>query len=87
MICKNHSNGGLRAVAVLPESGKGENNMQTIRKLLGFGEPADDISLRVLPIIHGGFGVYANTVLIAIHNDQASADEHCKRLRNQQVSE
>ncbi len=61
--------------------------MQTIRRLLGFGEPADDISLRVLPIIHGGFGVYANKVLIAIHNDRASADAHCQRLRNQQASD
>ena len=61
--------------------------MQTIRRLLGFGELVDDISLRVLPITHGGFGVYANQVLIAIHNDQATADAHCQRLRNQQVPE
>jgi hypothetical protein len=64
-----------------------EYSMLKIKRLLGFDEPADDISLRVLPIIHGGFGVYANRVLIAIHNDKASADAHCQRLRNQQVSE
>jgi hypothetical protein len=61
--------------------------MQTIKKLLGLYKPVDDISLRVLPIIHGGFGVYANSVLIAIHNDLANADAHCKRLRNQQISD
>ena len=60
--------------------------MKLITKLLGLDEPSDEISLRVLPIIHGGFGVYANTVLIAIYNDQADADAHCQRLRNQQVA-
>jgi hypothetical protein len=38
-----------------------------------------------LPIIHGGFGVYANAVLLAIHADRATADAHCARLRNQQA--
>lgn len=61
--------------------------MQSIRKLLGLDEPVDDISLRVVPIVYGGFGVYANSVLIAIHSDQADADAHCRRLRNQQVAE
>jgi hypothetical protein len=62
--------------------------MHRIKKLLGFGEPEDDdISLRVQPIIHGGFGVFANAVLIAIHTDKADADAHCQRLRNQQAAE
>jgi hypothetical protein len=60
--------------------------MQSIKKLLGLDDPADDdISLRVVPIVHGGFGVYANAVLIAIHDDQGDADAHCQRLRNQQA--
>ena len=60
--------------------------MERIRKLLGLDDPLDnEITLRVLPIIHGGFGVYANTVLIAIHTDQAAAYAHCQRLRNQQA--
>jgi hypothetical protein len=45
-----------------------------------------DVCLRVQPI-HGGFGVYADTVLIAIHSDQVSADAHCQRLRNQQAQD
>lgn len=61
--------------------------MQLIRNLFGFGDHTDDIYLRVKPIAHGGFGVYANTVLIAIHTDQASADTHCQRLRDQQAQD
>jgi hypothetical protein len=48
-------------------------------------KPADEISLRVIPIIHGGFGVYADSVLIAIHADEVTADVHRQRLRNQQA--
>jgi hypothetical protein len=59
--------------------------MQQIRILFSRDKPADEISLRVLPIIHGGFGVYADSVLIAIHADKATADAHCQRLRNQQA--
>jgi hypothetical protein len=62
--------------------------MKLIRRLFARDKPAEsDIFLRVLPIIHGGFGVYANTVLIAIHSDQATANAHCQRLRNQQAIE
>jgi hypothetical protein len=62
--------------------------MLIIKSLLGLVDPAkDDIFLRVLPIVHGGFGVYANKVLIAIHADQATADAHCQRLRRQQASD
>ena len=47
--------------------------MQLIRSLLGFSDQLnDESSLRVLPITHGGFGVYANKVLLAIHDDQAA---------------
>jgi hypothetical protein len=59
--------------------------MQLFKKLLGLDDTVDDTFLRVQPIIHGGFGVYANAVLVAIHIDQASADAHCQRLRNQQA--
>ena len=55
--------------------------MQRIRKLFPRDKPAADLFLRVEPIIHGGFGVYANNVVIAIHTDQAAADAHCQRLR------
>lgn len=61
--------------------------MPTIKKLLDLFRSNDDISLRVIPITQGGFGVYANTILIAIHAEQASANAHCLRLRNQQVSD
>lgn len=62
--------------------------MELIRKLLGLQEPTDEnIFLRVSPIIHGGFGVYANAVLIAIHGDKSDADAHCQRLLRQQANE
>jgi hypothetical protein len=59
--------------------------MQLVKKLMGLDDPVDDIFLRVLPIIHGCFGVYANAVLIAIHDDQGEVDAHCQRLRDQQA--
>jgi hypothetical protein len=34
--------------------------MQRIKELFSRAKPANEISLRVLPIIHGGFGVYAD---------------------------
>jgi hypothetical protein len=37
--------------------------------------------------IGGGYGVYANAVLISIHTYQANADAHCQRLRDQQAQE
>jgi hypothetical protein len=64
---------------------KGEDDMQRIRNLFGIGDHTDDIYLRVKPISHGGFGVYANAVLIAVHTVRATADAHCLRLRNQQA--
>jgi len=45
------------------------------------------ITLCVQLLGDGTFGVYANAVLIAIHPDEAAADAHCKRLRNQQAQE
>jgi hypothetical protein len=60
--------------------------MKLVRRLFAPDKPAEsDIFFRVLPIFHGGFGVYANTILIAIHSDQAAANAHCQRLRNQQA--
>jgi len=60
--------------------------MRLIRKLLGLDDPLDgEFSLRVQPIVHGGFGVYANAVLIAIYTDRAAADAHCQQLLGQQV--
>jgi hypothetical protein len=61
--------------------------MQLVKKLLGLDERVDAISLRVRPITHGGFGVYANVVLIAIHDAQSEADAHCQRLLHQQAQE
>jgi hypothetical protein len=62
--------------------------MRLFKNLLGLGDPADDdIFLRVRPILHGGYGVYANSVMLAIHNHQAHADAHCQRLRNQQAAD
>ena len=41
--------------------------MNAIKRLLGLDDPVeDDTFLRVRPIVHGGYGVYANAVLIAI---------------------
>jgi hypothetical protein len=45
------------------------------------------IDLRVLPVIRGGFGVYADAVLIVSYNQQEEADAHCLRLRLQQTQE
>jgi hypothetical protein len=60
--------------------------MRLFRKLFGLDDPwVDEFSLRVQPIVHGGFGVYANAVLIAIHTDRADADAHCQRLLGQKV--
>lgn len=60
--------------------------MQSITTLPAVGKhEEDDIYLSVLPSTHGGFGVFANAVLIAVHTDQATADAHCQRLRNQQA--
>jgi hypothetical protein len=47
----------------------------------------DEFFLHVLPTIDGGYGVYANAVLIAIHTDQAAAVAHCQRLRDQQAGD
>jgi hypothetical protein len=64
----------------------GENSAKVIRHLLGLDDPLDrEIALRVQPISHGGFGVYANMVLIAIYSNKADADVHCQRLLNQQA--
>jgi hypothetical protein len=56
-----------------------------IKKLLGLFDPADeDIFLHVLPKIHGGYGVYANKLLVANFDTKLEANMHRQRLRNQQ---
>jgi len=59
--------------------------MPIIQKLLDLFRSEEEISIYVLPVVHGGFGVYANKMLIAIHTDQTVAEAHCLRLRNQQA--
>lgn len=61
--------------------------MPTLKKLLDMFRSEEEISMYVLPVIHGGFGVYANKNLLAIYTDQALAEAHCLRLRNQQTSD
>ena len=61
--------------------------MPIIQKLLDLFRSEEEISIYVLPVVHGGFGVYANKMLIAIHTDQNAAETHCLRLRNQQASD
>jgi hypothetical protein len=58
--------------------------IKIIKKLLGLFDSADeDISLHVLPKIHGGYGVYANKLLIANFDTKLEAYMHRQRLRNQ----
>jgi hypothetical protein len=72
----------------IQELGIREANLMTIKKLLGFCDPLDTaIALRVQPMAHGAFGVYANTVLVASYPSNAAADAYCLRLRKQQVTE
>ncbi len=61
--------------------------MPTLKKLLYLFRSKEETSMYVLPVIHGGFGVYANKLLLAIHTDQSSAEAHCLRLRNQHASD
>jgi hypothetical protein len=61
--------------------------MQSVNRLSSQAKPAYNFVLRVLPSIHGGFGVYADSLLIAIHKEEAAAIAHCLRLRNQQAQE
>jgi hypothetical protein len=60
--------------------------MHTIANSISNYQSADcHISLSVQPIAYGHYGVYASAVLIASHLDQASADAHCQRIRNEQA--
>jgi len=61
--------------------------MQTIKKLLDMCRAEEDVAMHVLPVTHGGFGVYANKLLLAIHTDLVAAEAHCLRLRNQQAAD
>jgi hypothetical protein len=47
-------------------------------------EAAPTYWLRVVPLVHGGFGVFANAVLIGTHRELSDAEAHCQRLRDQQ---
>jgi hypothetical protein len=67
--------------------GQGDQKVHSITNDFPVIKSSDDICLLVQPITFGGFGVYADTVLIAIHTDEASADAHCLRLRNQQAGD
>jgi hypothetical protein len=82
-----HPFGGWRIRAVSVRFQQGETNMPTLKKLLDLFRSEEETSIYVLPVIHGGFGVYANKVLLAIHTDQSSAEAHCLRLRSQQTSD
>jgi hypothetical protein len=65
-----------------------ENSEKRIRKLLGLDDPLDnEIAFQIQLISQGRYGVFIGTVLIAIHTDRATADEHCQRLRDQQAQE
>jgi hypothetical protein len=64
-----------------------EASIQSIAKLLGIDDPLDnDILLIVQPVVYGRFGVFANSVLISIHETQGDADAHLQRLRDQQLA-
>jgi hypothetical protein len=67
--------------------GQGGQKLHSISNDFPVTKSSDDFCLLVQPITCGGFGVYADTVLIAIHTDEASADAHCLRLRNQQAGD
>jgi hypothetical protein len=65
----------------------GGKNMQANNILRDRKDTERVIDFRVVPIIRGGFGVYADAVLIVFHEDQAEAEAHCLRLRLQQTQE
>jgi hypothetical protein len=65
-----------------------ENNVHVAKKLFALDEPANnEIGLRVRPLVVGGFAVYADAMLIAIHADQGTADADCLRLMLQQAQD
>ena len=58
--------------------------MKSSRKLSDVDRPVEgDFYFCVQPMIQGTFGVFASTVLIAVHADRAIAEAHCQRLRDQ----
>jgi hypothetical protein len=59
--------------------------MQSTGKLSDVDRPVEgNFYFCVQPMIQGAYGVFANTVLIAIYSDRAIAEAHCQRLRDQQ---
>jgi hypothetical protein len=60
--------------------------IQSLAELLGNHHQSDGIvGFCVQPLVFGRYGVFANAVLIEIHQDQATADAHCQRLRDHQA--
>jgi hypothetical protein len=56
------------------------------QKLLALDDPLDDEKALQLQLVsQGQYGVFIGKVLIPIHTDQAAADAHYQRLRNQQA--
>jgi hypothetical protein len=63
-----------------------EDIMVSIAKSLSTFHHFDGrISVCVQPFEGKRWAVYVNAVVVAIHNNQCSADGHCQRLRNQQL--
>jgi hypothetical protein len=60
--------------------------MQLLEKQVDVNKPMEYFYFCVQPNIGGGYRVYANTVLIATHTNEAAADAHCQRLRDQQAA-
>jgi hypothetical protein len=62
--------------------------MHSTKRLLTLGIPTpDEVSLCVEPLAGGRYGVFTGAVLVAIHQDQGSANALCKRLLRQQADE
>jgi hypothetical protein len=69
----------------LSKSGMRDDSLMSNAEAMSIYHPFDGrITLCVQPLGDGAYGIYANAVIIAIHTEQANADAHCKRLRNQQ---
>jgi hypothetical protein len=68
----------------LSKSGTRDDSLLSNAEAMSVYHPFDGrITLCVQPLCDGAYGLYANAVIIAIHKEQANADGHCKRLRNQ----
>lgn len=62
-----------------------EKIVHPAKKLFALDDPANnEIGLCVRLLADGGFAVYADAMLIAIHADQEAAEADCQRLIRQQ---